>query len=141
MTHEAKSGWWYGRAYVDEPELSPQQYHDFFDNRPFTISFSVANAILKQRMDGNDEECVPCDELHPWYFSQIFDAVLFNEELEGTIVSRRETTDECLHWKWEPHVTDEDGQEIGFFELPDYVQRQILHNMLAKEYRSGQWEE
>lgn len=131
-------GWWYNRAYVDEPELSPQQYHDFFDNCDFGISFKVANAILKARQKGYLEECVPCDELRTWYFDQIRNAVIANNELEGALISSRSISDEKLHWRWDVEVTDEEGCYIDFFDLSKKTQNVILESML-KGCRMGEW--
>lgn len=39
---------WSNRLYVNEPEITPEQYKMFFGRHQFGISFDVANLFLKE---------------------------------------------------------------------------------------------
>lgn len=50
---------WYGRTFIDEPSISPEQYKMFFDR----YEYDIANQILAENNRGEYSEVVPADEL------------------------------------------------------------------------------
>ena len=131
---------WNGRMYVDEKQITPEQYKMFFGLYEYGISFATANKILQNRQEGNLDEIVPCDELSPMSIELILDDIHHLHNLEGTI----DHEGQSLNWKWEPEINgtlddqNDDYQEnIDFFILPEWVQDKMLSDMLRKECHWG----
>lgn len=130
---ETRYGWWNGRIYVDEPQISPEQYKMFFGKSQYGISFEMANSILKNRQEGYMEEVVPADELCGEAIEQIKEQVLSGEasgeiEIEGVTLS----------WNWDPEISMDDGIETTFWDLGGWTQEKILKAMLDNECHSGE---
>lgn len=125
---------WAGRIYVDEKKITPQEYKEFFERGEFVISFKVANTILRNREEGNFDECVPADQLIQEARNDIKRQVMGNYETEGVI----ELEGQTLNWKWEPEIT-RDREEISIEDLEDYELEKILTDMLDNECHWGMW--
>ncbi len=131
-----ESGNWYGRIYVDEPEITPEQYKMFFGKYQYGISFKMANFILDNRVNGNDEEIVPADELCDEAKAQIKAMVIEDGDMDGTI----EIEGFTLKWKWEVRITcDQTGEDITTQNLDEHALRKILTDMLDNEAHWGEW--
>lgn len=125
---------WNGRIFVDEPQITPEQYKMFFDRCEFGISFDVANSILKNRTEGYKEEVVPADELCEEAKSLIKDQVSDTRSTSGTI----EFEGQSLNYDWDVDITRDD-EEITVEDLEDYELNKILTDILDNECTWGMW--
>lgn len=125
---------WNGRIYVDEPQITPEQYKMFFDRCEFGISFDIANSILKNRTEGYKEEVVPADELCEEAKSLIKDQISDTRSTSGTI----EFEGQSLNYDWDVDITRDD-EEITVEDLEDYELNKILTDILDNECRCGMW--
>jgi len=131
-----ESGNWYGRIFVDEPQITPEQYKMFFGKYQYGISFNMANAILDNRVHGNDEEIVPADELCEEAKAQIKAMITEDGDMEGTIIIEGFTLD----WKWEPVITcDQTGGNVTIKDMEKHSINKILTDMLDNEAHWGEW--
>ena len=117
---------WSGRAYVNEEQISPEQYKVFFDKAEFGIKFNVANQILGTCYREGSDEVVPCDELNYTSREKIKCAISMGET-SGCLYS----CGERLHWEWEPKLTSE-GDSVALSELDKSALFEIAKQMLDK---------
>ena len=119
---------WYGRAYIDEKSISPEQYKMFFDRCEFGIKFDIANMILKDNSEGNYNEVVPADEL-----TNEARADIKSQIMSGNMSGEIELEGHALKWKWEPKCFD-DGTPVLFDSLEEYVREKMVDDMLSCYY-------
>ena len=129
---------WNGRIYVDEEQITPEQYKMFFGKYEFGISFDMANSILKNRTEGELGEVVPADELCEEAKQQIKDIVMYGDT-SGDI----EIGGQTLHFDWDIEISDEDeeGEPLDreWADLEDWEKKKILTDMLDNECVWGMW--
>lgn len=128
--------YWSGRIYVDEEQITPEQYKQFFGTyNEYGIKFNIANSILKaQRTQDDYDECVPCDELNPEAISLIKEICL-QGETSGTI----EINGETLSFNWNPTLRI-DGEDVDWKHFGDELDKQhVLDCMLDDECHWGTW--
>ena len=124
---------WNGRIYVNEPQITPEQYKTFFDRCEYGISFNTANSILRNRQNGNLEEVVPADELNEEAKEQIKEQALMGDTY-GII----EDEGQILSWDWDYEITKDD-EEVHWEDMEDYEKEKILTDMLDNECVWGTW--
>ena len=125
---------WNGRIFVDEPQITPEQYKMFFDRCEFGISFDTANLILRNRAEGYKEEVVPADELFSEARELIKDQISDTRSTSGTI----EFEGQSLNYDWDVDIT-RDGEEITVEDLEDFELNKILTDILDNECTWGMW--
>lgn len=129
---------WNGRIYVDEEQITPEQYKMFFDRCEYGISFSMVNSILRNITEGYLEEVVPADELSSEARELIKDQAMCGEtygeiEIEG----------QYLNWGWNYEISDEDEEgnqyDLDWEDVGVFAKEKILTDMLDNECRCGMW--
>lgn len=124
---------WNGRIYVDEPQITPEQYKIFFGRYEFGISFNTANSILRNRQNGDLDEVVPADELNDEAKDQIKDDAMY-----GSTSGEIEYAGQTLNWSWDYEIIKDD-EEVSWDDMEDYEKEKILTDMLDNECRCGSW--
>lgn len=124
---------WYGRIYVDESDITPEQYKEFFDHGYYVIKFDIANSILKHMNDEGNEECVPADQLNDEARRQIKE-----QAMDGNTSGTIEMYGRTLDWNWDPTIR-RDGEDITWDDVEDWEKEKILTDMLDNECHMGMW--
>lgn len=128
--------YWNGRIYVDEEQITPEQYKQFFGTyNEYGIKFNIANSILEaQRIQEDCDECVPCDELNPKAIALIKEICL-QGETSGTI----KINGESLSFNWNPTLRI-DGEDVEWEDFGDeFEKKHVLDCMLDYDCNWGMW--
>lgn len=129
---------WNSRIYVDEEQITPEQYKMFFDRCEYGISFDAANSILKNRTKGYLEEVVPADEL-----SSEARELIKVQAMYGETCGEIEIEGQYLNWDWNYEITDEDEEgnqyDLDWEDVEDWAKEKILTDMLDNECVCGMW--
>ena len=142
----AKEITWSGRLFIDEQQITPEQYKMFFGRSEFGIRYSAANSILKSNSSGDYDEIVPGHELNEETTDTILYQFLYDEGYKTVSEKAYTETDAeelyigtvqhegfTLHWRWEPEIVDENDKPVSFKEANNWAKRQVLTQMLKEK--------
>ena len=121
---------WEGEAYINEEQITAEQYKVFFAKDTGKYDFATINTTLVNFYRNGNNEIVPCCLLNKESKHTIENAIA-----EGHTCGRVYYGAQTLNWAWEPTLTAETAEgpaSLMSGDLPSASLRTIAKDMLAK---------